>query len=85
MFVVSIVWLFGFYGWFIPRHLRANESVMREHLQLNGLTPIKMVDVNGWSSTATWRVIQKDSKGKLVTKTIDVRVHRGNYIIQVHQ
>ena len=81
MFLVSVVWLVGFYGYIIPNKIQNDEPIMREQLELVNLTPVEMTDVNGWSATATWKIIKKDRAGKLVAKTIKMRLVRGSYTI----
>ena len=76
-----MVGLVGVYGYIIPNKIQNDEPIMREQLELVNLTPVEMTDVNGWSATATWKVLKKNSVGKLVVKTIKMRLDRGSYTI----
>jgi len=83
MFIISTVWLVGLHGFIIPNKIKKDELIMREQLELINLTPIEMIDVNGWSATATWKVAKQDSLGKVMSKTIKMRLVKGDYIIGV--
>lgn len=82
MSIISVVWLVGFYGWFLPNKIESDESSMREQLELVGLKPIEMIDVSGWSGTATWTISKLDSLGNPVEKKIDMRLVKGSYIVE---
>ena len=84
MTVLSVGWFLGFYGWYIPKHLNDSKPEMEEYLELNGLTPVEMIDVSGWSGTATWEVTKPDSLGNPVKKIVDIRLVKGNYTLQPH-
>lgn len=82
MSLVAITWVFGFYGWYLPKHITDDKEKIEEYLDLNGLTPIEMVDVSGLSATSTWLVTKPDSLGNPVEKLVNVRLHKGRYILQ---
>lgn len=84
MFILSISWIIGFYGWYVPKHITDDKAKIEEYLILNGLEPIEMIDVSGILSTSTWKVKKSDSLGNKHVKVIDVRLYRGYYILQPH-
>lgn len=84
MTIISIGWLFGFYGWYLPNYIEENADAQRDVIEMSGLTPVEQTEVSGWSATATWKVTKLDSLGNPVEKLVDVRLNKGNWLVQPH-
>ncbi len=84
LLVAGLTWTFGFYGWYIPDYIEENSSKQEEVIEMVGMVPIKQVEISGWSGIATWKVITHDSLGSPIEKLVDVRLYRGNWILQPH-
>lgn len=80
-FVAASIWIVGFYGFYTPILLEKNKPEIEEFLNLNGLKPIELIDINGWKTTTTWRVLKPDSTEAEVL----IQMRRGNYVINTRR
>jgi hypothetical protein len=84
MSIISIGWIFGFYGWYLPNYIEENADAQRDVIEMSGYKPIEQVEVSGWTNTAVWKVSKTDSLGNPKEKLIDVRLRKGDWIVQPH-
>lgn len=80
MLSIAIIWIVGFYGFYMPKLLEKNKPEIEEFLNLHDLKPIELIDINGWKSTTKWEVEKADS-----VFTVTVQMRKGVYVLNTRK
>ena len=76
LLIMGIVFLFGFYGWFIPNKIKEDSPKIIDMLDDKYNNP-KLIDISGIKQTAYFNIKTKNNKDS----TVSVYLNKGSYII----
>jgi len=64
-----------------PYLIKQREGEMKRYLEMQGYTPIEMVDVDGYTYTATWKVKENKSGEEML---VDIAINQQVLTIKPH-